>query len=548
MPEQNEKDFLHCDKWRELFTSNLSARPWQIVYSSPVEAPDESMVYCALIPNNQTEKRVKDYQWDLQTGSGRPGFSESQTTEGVKRTYDRLGFLNGIEPLVHRRAFASGPDTYSELSEEFRFFHELYEGNKRGEFYKNNDAGDPELVVKITNAQVEMRTKEIRQFLAVKSMSLSVQVSVNRFSKKAVADFSFNPTDEVIIAKDHSFHWGVRPCDWRDDFETHAYFLGKKLLPPLPLEQCGIWPFNETDEKYPTFIIGADESGKNVEYTCDPEQLANYFGKNPQAPHYVTPVHFRADVLTKYHAHPKRFAVEDGLVRAEGLWSLRMDNDHTDRVVVFLGDLGRDLPSSERDYWRTFNIAPEGKTMSETAFKRSMLGQFTDPTRPDLVFKGLYPLLAEEWRKKFGWDLFLPLPDGDKHHFTALRIPVNNDQSQFDAQVQSLTKLIIDSLNEAKLAEGLTLQPDAKGITKLEAFLQSKNFSDADVLTSSLRDLQLLRSAGVAHRKGSNYKKAAAKFGLEERDLREVTSELFAIATRLIQNLGRHFVPHDSWQ
>lgn len=57
--------------------------------------------------------------------------------------------------------------------------------------------------------------------------------------------------------------------------------------------------------------------------------------------------------------------------------------------MVFLGDLGRDLPSSERDYWRTFNVAPAGR-MSETAFRRSILGQFTDPKSPDLQFKWTY--------------------------------------------------------------------------------------------------------------------------------------------------------------
>jgi hypothetical protein len=55
-------------------------------------------------------------------------------------------------------------------------------------------------------------------------------------------------------------------------------------------------------------------------------------------------------------------------------------------VIVFLGDLGRDLPESERAYWRSFNIAPDGPPLSTTAFTRSIRGWFADPARTDLAF------------------------------------------------------------------------------------------------------------------------------------------------------------------
>ena len=122
----------------------------------------------------------------------------------------------------------------------------------------------------------------------------------------------------------------------------------------------------------PTFIIGEDQDGSSLEYSCDPDELANYFGANPNAPHYVTPVFFRRDVLQKYYEDTDKYAVEDGYLRCGGLWGVRIDNDQPDYVMVFLGDLRRDLPAAERDYWRSFNIAPVGP-MSETAFRRSFL-------------------------------------------------------------------------------------------------------------------------------------------------------------------------------
>jgi hypothetical protein len=85
-------------------------------------------------------------------------------------------------------------------------------------------------------------------------------------------------------------------------------------------------------------------------------------------------------VLQKYYDNPEKYSVEDGYLRRSGSWGLRMDNDSPDRVVVFLGDLGRDLPKSERDYWRSFNVAPEG-SMSQTGIRRALLERVMDPCR-----------------------------------------------------------------------------------------------------------------------------------------------------------------------
>jgi hypothetical protein len=39
----------------------------------------------------------------------------------------------------------------------------------------------------------------------------------------------------------------------------------------------------------------------------------------------------------------------------------------------------------------------------------------------------------------------------DKHNFDSLRIPLGDNQLEFDQQVIALTKIIIDSLNEAEI-------------------------------------------------------------------------------------------------
>ena len=39
-------------------------------------------------------------------------------------------------------------------------------------------------------------------------------------------------------------------------------------------------------------------------------------------------------------------------------------------------------------------------------FRRSFLGQFTDPKSVDLIFKRRYDELNEAWSDLFGWPLF----------------------------------------------------------------------------------------------------------------------------------------------
>ena len=547
MDASDDTAFLRFEDWRNIFCDNLQSKSWQVLYHPFQRESEEGLIYSALIPNEVIADSLNDHSWDLCVGDGSPGTSETRNGEIKVVEYDRLGFLGGVEPLVLCRTFHHGAGSFRELSEEFRLFHNLYQGKKRDEYLKADEVGNVEVVAKISAERVEVRTKEIRQFLAIKEMHLAIQVDINRFSERSLETFESVERSEQYRDKDACFNWGIRSCNWRKNAQTHAYIMGKKLLPPLAKERSARWPFSEPDEHFPTFIIGRDDEGNDVESTCKHDKLANNFGANSNAPHYLTPVHFRAEVLARYYSHADRFSVEDGYLRAGGLWGLRMDNDHRDRIVVFLGDLGRDLPASERDYWRGFNIAPDGPLISRTAFSRSIRGWFASPERLDLAFKNLFPYFCQKWRDTFDWDLFLPLGDDDTHHFTSLRIPLQNDQGEFDSQVQSLTKLMIDSLNEANIVIGLSVPEKAKGIGKFQCFLQDRQVADSYKIVEFLRNLQALRSSGVAHRKGSAYKKVAKIFDLENRELKEVAAELFAEGQNMLKTLGSHFIPSEDW-
>jgi hypothetical protein len=329
-----------------------------------------------------------------------------------------------------------------------------------------------------------------------------------------LAELGLTEVRENRPGKDMSCYFSL--CNFTPSLDASvkslSRLIGKKVIRGCAKEESGIWPY-ERKENYCDFIIKQDPTGNSVLSTCNPDELDNNFSANPGSPHYLTPVFFKKDVLARYYGNTDKFSVEDGYLRCQSLWGLRIDNDHKEYVVVFLGDLGRDLPEGERTYWKAFNIPPAGG-ISETNFKRSFLAEFTNAKKSDLAFQYEYEEFCQDWVKKYGWELFKPLAEKDRHHLRSLRIPLNDSQGEFDSQVQNLAKILIDSLNEKALGSEISKVPEnAKGITKLELYFEEKGFGKNTTQVKYLRNLWDLRM-GLAHRKGDSYEKAETFFRL----------------------------------
>jgi hypothetical protein len=210
---------------------------------------------------------------------------------------------------------------------------------------------------------------------------------------------------------------------------------------------------------------------------------------------------------------------------------------------VFLGDLGRDLPAAERSYWKSFNVTPDG-TISDVNWKRSFLGQFVDPDKADLKFKYQFGEFQKRWTRQFGWPLFKPLSEDDEHNFKVLRIPVSDDQSEFDQQSMALAKVLIDSLNEEEIKGNIkgTIPKDAKGISKLSLWFQERGLNDFEPHIKFLRSLQDLRN-GAGHRKGEAYQRGASYFELDRRSLDNAFENILIQATEFLNYLDKRLLP-----
>jgi hypothetical protein len=453
---------------------------------------------------------MKHPSWDLLFEGARPGFSRSFDGTAELITFMPIGAA-GIEPLVHVR-FRNGRFAREiDLSDEFRLLFDLRQSDPNS-WYSIDEAGDEHQAIVRTDNEVRVRTALVRRYQAARQLSLILQIDSNLWND---ALRGLVKVSGELQRQDTCLNY------WRGDLDNtdHRPFsrlVGKRALAPPPIEECGLWPY-EARAKFETFVIGVDHLGRPIEHTSDPDQLANYFGANPGSPNYVTPVKFKREVLDKYYRQSDKYSVEDGYLRAGGYWGVRIDNDLPDRVIVMLGDLGRDLPYSEQKYWRSFNVAESGR-FSETAFRRGFLAQFADAASPDLQFRRLYAELNSGWLTRLGWPLFIEPGPEDAHLLGQLHILSRDHQAEFDEQVLTLSKLLVDSLNETRISEAISPGPtDEKGIVKLDRLLESLAFPDRETVVDTFREIQAIRSSGAAHRKGRRYEKLRAKAGAPDR-------------------------------
>jgi len=254
---------------------------------------------------------------------------------------------------------------------------------------------------------------------------------------------------------------------------------------------------------YPEFIIGEDEYGKPVKYTCDPDRLANYFGKNSDAPHYLTPVFFKREVLQKYYDDSELYTVSDGYLSCSHLWGVKIDNEFFNIISAFLGDIGRDIPSEHWTHWLSHNVPPTQR-MSDVGVRRAFFGQFAESENPEHRFKLAYDQLQSSWDEHWGWRLHRKAEGPDAGVLQRLRIPVNDTDAELRTQSINLALVLVDYLNEKKLASYLSDTKNDKGIAKLRKFLEAQSHQHTERDIRLLQRIQRTRSRIAAHSSGSS--------------------------------------------
>uniref|UniRef100_UPI0040269771 hypothetical protein n=1 Tax=Gemmiger formicilis TaxID=745368 RepID=UPI0040269771 len=532
-----DKSYIYQVSIREWIENDWDKGIFVPVYGGRKDDKWDIFFQSYLVPADRTEEQLKTDTYDAY-GLLRPGVTVYGAWDSGEAAYYKWGNNESIEPLVIKRDYNDLARDNIEIVEEFRFLFNLYYNSQSKEYV---DLENDTSVVKISDDNlVSIHKRYLKSYLAIKNMALIIHIDSR--CTDIVEDIF--PTDSFDYRNDDNTvfytvnigrgHNGIQE-------ENFSVLFGKKVLFGCKLKDCNIWPYNEK-KQYIEFIVGVDDNGRELHYTCDPSKLSNYFGANPDAPHYLTPIFFDSAVLSKYYSNPEKYKVDDGIIRCGTLWSLYIDNQNTGYVSAYLGDLGRNLPSEqEQHYWRGFNKALDAK-LSATKFKRDFMALPASSQSQDFVFKNTYVKTNRQFAEKAGWPLFLELDEQDRYNFEGLRIPINNSIVEMDMLVLSLGKVLLDSLNEKEIVSHLTgtYEKLVGSISKLEVWFQEKQLTGYQDHIKFLRNLQELRSSGTGHRKGKSYQKISKVFDIQKENYTETFSNILESATLFLNYINTH--------
>lgn len=532
-----DKSYIYQVSIREWIENDWDKGIFVPVYGGRKDDKWDIFFQSYLVPADRAEEQLKTDTYDAY-GLLRPGVTVYGAWDSGEAAYYKWGNNTSIEPLVIKRDYNDLARDNIEIVEEFRFLFNLYYNSQSKEYV---DLENDTSVVKISDDNlVSIHKRYLKSYLAIKNMALIIHIDSR--CTDIVEDIF--PTDSFDYRNDDNTvfytvnigrgHNGIQE-------ENFSILFGKKVLFGCKLKDCNIWPYNEK-KQYIEFIVGVDDNGRKLHYTCDPSKLSNYFGANPDAPHYLTPIFFDSAVLSKYYSNPEKYKVDDGIIRCGTLWSLYIDNQNTGYVSAYLGDLGRNLPSEqEQHYWRGFNKALDAK-LSATKFKRDFMALPASSQSQDFVFKNTYVKTNRQFAEKAGWPLFLELDEQDRYNFEGLRIPINNSIVEMDMLVLSLVKVLLDSLNEKEIVSHLTgtYEKLVGSIAKLEVWFQEKQLTGYQDHIEFLRNLQELRSSGTGHRKGKSYQKISKVFDIQKENYTETFSNILESATLFLNYINTH--------
>ena len=554
MSIESERDRLSQAHNLEWIGRKLKATDMVTVYRQ-MGSPRDYFIFSALIPPDQIEYILSNGHMSSGDPENMNGMPAAYCPSGESEIkYFRWGVdedMYGAEPLVIKRRFSGMEENYIEILEEFRLFHNLYHEKETNTYIKIDDAGNKNKIAIVKPDEVQIRYQEIRQFLAIKEMYLSMLFEFDEYSTYSLQELGLSEDEPCkFMRQDLIFcrhHYYVIPSSLSSfppyqGFRSASRLRGRRLIKPLPKSKSGFGDFAEKP-KYVKFIVDVADNGDEIFHTCDPYKLSDRLGKNSDAVSKYTVVHFRKQVLDKYYNEPSRYSIEDSMVRCRSLWSMQIDNHDPDKVCVYLDELGIHLPPAEQLHWREYNIPPEGG-VSETFDRRMRRGEWASSDQPDILFKQSYEQLQKACDECLGWQLLKPLPPGDAHRLQRLRIPTVEEESHFKDLVSDLTSVLVEALNEKRLKDLIPNDQQQKikrGINRLEYVLEVQAITGAEKHIVFLRSLWGLRttrsSSHLEILDDKRYEKAAAHFDLNNMSRQEAFAKILGEAVEFLDFL-----------
>lgn len=400
-----DKDYLYQIDIREWIERGLDADIMVPVSGNKIDKKYDIYLQSFLLPLNEVENDMENDTYNAHTLM--PGITVYGSWEDDEKVYHRWGNDNGYEPLVIKREYNGVATDSIEIVEEFRLLFNLYFNSQKNEYIDVSN-GEGITVVKMNdNGYVTIHKRYLKTYLAVKEKVLMIHidsrcVSIDNSEKIKEDGLVYRNSENTIF---YALNIGNTSTGLKR--KNYSIIYAKNVVSGCSLCDSNIWPYNE-EKTYVDFIIGIDENGKEIRHTCNPKELNNYFGANPTAPHYLTPVYFDSAVLNKYYSKPEIYKVEDGIIRCGVLWSLYIDNSNSDYVSAydFIDDPNHSMRSEIQLF--DFQDSPE-HILLHLSEKAQIIGISATATLETVV--GNYDL---EYLQRMLQDKYYVMPEADR--------------------------------------------------------------------------------------------------------------------------------------
>jgi 7,8-dihydro-6-hydroxymethylpterin-pyrophosphokinase len=455
---------------------------------------------------------MPDDSWRIQQvwggGEGHRMYLEAPLSSSSKS-------FQGGEKLIFRRSFTGvteGPSTI-ELSQKLIHSLDLHYMPERTAYCRLDSRGDIEDVIKVAQLNkgstwnyldvVTIRRKSFDAYMALTNTSL-----VLRFDFTRVRWGSFGGWGELDRynrdATDHFYHGGT---DGQGSYCNGAFIVHPRVTVD-DLVQAWKDEESNTSRSYAAFKIYDRKNDVNVETSCAPEFLSNYFQKS-DLPWEISPAFFRPEVLHRFKADPEKYTLEDRSVSCRNAWYLKTyDINEAGQVHTYIGYLA-DLPYEEQLYWLAFNEWPKG-LISARAHQTDIVGDWHLEYEPLATLKHTVALMDKEspaWWK----------PRGDVLS-NAVRYPATDSTKEWGDEVLALDQYLVEGfllkpLREIAEAGGRMVEQKWAPLRVLQEVLAVKGCTDdeAKSLVLPMQKLHALRTEVRGHATTDKKRKAESE-------------------------------------
>jgi hypothetical protein len=442
--------------------------------------------------------------------------------------------LSGGEKLIFRRSFdgVQKGDSTIELSQKLVHALGLHFVVERNAYCRLDDRGDIEDVIRVIRAElgpgresltaVTILAKDLSTYMTLADMALVYFFDFTRFNLTRFNGWGDHPRIDCKAA-DLFYHGG--------SIGNASYVNGRMIVrSSIPLQQLiDEWKEESNPTRtreYATFKIFDRKNNVEVETSCAPEFLSNYFQKS-DLPWEISPAFFRPDVLHRFKADSEKYSLDDRSISCRNAWYLKSyDINEDGQVHAYIGDLAH-LPIEEQRYWQSFNEWPKG-TISKRAHENDILGEFSSEYDPLHLLKykiGKLNTASPDW-----WQ------PRDDAHMDATRYPATDSTLEWANEIMAFDQLLVEGflikpLRKLLEARGKKAEANWGSLRVIAEILVSsgQTVDDAKALLTPLSRLHALRSILKAHssveEKNKEERQARATHGTLRAHFKDLASQ-----------------------